>query len=178
MGLFFDVLSTINNPNQQGSVAQLESITNSVQQVMVSRGIQPSQMQNVMSILGNMLRPALKQQHSTLDGNQLQNLIDQVVDTNLDTFALQSLLSPQLQQQIVEAVSQQTGLSPNVIQAALPTLTSAVLSLLNMGSTKSGTLGSNSLLSTFLDSDTNTDMGDVLKFANRFLNPYPTLHNS
>ncbi|MBW4687605.1 MAG: DUF937 domain-containing protein [Komarekiella atlantica HA4396-MV6] len=171
MGLFFDVLSAINNPNQQGSVAQLESIINSMQQVIVSRGIQPSQVQNVMSVLGNVLRPALKQQQSALGSNQFQNLIGQAAGSGMGASGLQ-LLTPQLQQQIVQTVSQRTGLSPNVIQAALPTLISGVLGLLNMGST-TGSLGSNPLLNSFLDSDRdgNTDMGDVLKFANRFLNP-------
>ncbi|MBD6620395.1 DUF937 domain-containing protein [Komarekiella sp. 'clone 1'] len=175
MGLFFDVLSAINNPNQQGSVTQLESITNSIQQLIVSRGIQPSQVQNVMSVLGNALRPVLKQQQSALGSNQFQNLIGQVAGSGMGASSLQ-LLTPQLQQQIVQTVSQRTGLSPNVIQAALPALTSGVLALLNMGSTKPGTLGSNPLLNSFLDSDRdgNTDMGDVLKFANRFLNPHAT----
>lgn len=174
MGLFFDVLSAINNPNQQGSIAQLESITNSIQQVVISRGIQPSQVENVMSVLGNALRPVLKQQQSTLGGNQFQNLIGQAAGSGMGASGLQSLLTPQLQQQIVQTVSQRTGLSPNVIQAALPTLTSGVLGLLNMGSTKPSTLGSNPLLNSFLDSDRdgNTDMGNVLKFANRFLNPH------
>ncbi|MFN6572445.1 DUF937 domain-containing protein [Dendronalium sp. ChiSLP03b] len=173
MGIFFDVLSAINNPNQQGSLTQLESITNSIQQVATSRGIQPSQMQNVMSALGSVLSPVLRQQ-STPGGSQLQNLIDRFAGSGtMGASGLQSLLSPQLQQQIVQTVSQRSGISPNVIQAALPTLSSAVLVLLNMGATKPGTPGGNSILSTFLDSDRdgNTDLGEVLKFANRFLNP-------
>jgi len=42
-----------------------------------------------------------------------------------------------------------------------------------MGASTSGVGGSNSLLNTFLDSDRDgdTDLGDVFKFANRFLNP-------
>jgi hypothetical protein len=173
MGLFFDVLSAINNPNQQGSVNQLESIINSIQQLVTNRGIQPSQMQNAMSVLGNILRPTLQKQQSALGGSQLQNLINQAANTGISTSGQESLLSPQLQQQIVQAVSQKTGLSPNVIQAALPSLTSAMLGFLNMGATKPGIQGSNPILNTFLDSDRDgdTDLGDVLKFANRFINP-------
>ena len=173
MGIFFDVLSAINNPNQQGNVTQLESIVNSIQQLGISRGIEPSQMQNVMSVLGNVLRSTLRQQQSTPAGNQLQNIIGQVAGTNTLGASGQQLISPQLQQQIVQTVSQRTGISPNIIQAALPTLTSAVFSLLNMGFTKSDSPGSNSILSTFLDGDRdgNADLGEVLKFANRFLNP-------
>ncbi|MFQ4142644.1 DUF937 domain-containing protein [Chlorogloeopsis sp. ULAP02] len=176
MGLFFDVLSAINNPNQQGSVNQLESITNSIQQLATNRGIQPSQIQSAMSVLGNILRPTLQKQQSALGGAQLQNLINQAVTTSASASGQQSLLSPQLQQQIVQAVSQKTGLSPNMIQAALPSLISAVLGFLNMGATIPGIQASNPILNTFLDSDRDgdTDLGDVLRFANRFINPPAT----
>ncbi|MBD2681462.1 MULTISPECIES: DUF937 domain-containing protein [Nostoc] len=173
MGLFFEVLSAINNPNQRGNVAQLESIINSVQQVATSRGIQPSQMQNIMSVMGNMLRPVLRHQQSLPDGNQLQNLISQPTSTDTSGMGMQSLLPPQLQQQIVQTVSQTTGISPNVIEAILPTVTSAVQSLLSMGSTNGGSLNSNSILNTFLDSDRDggTDLSDVLRFGDRFVHP-------
>jgi hypothetical protein len=173
MGLFFDVLSAINNPNQQASVSQLESVTNSIQQLASSRGIEPSQMQNVMSVVGNVLQPMLQQQRSTMGGNQLENLIGQAMGTGGMAAGLQTLLSSQSLQQISQTVSQKTGLSPNVIQAMLPTLIPSVMSLLKMGAPKPGVQGSNPLLNAFLDSDRdgNTDLGDVMKFANRFLNP-------
>lgn len=173
MGLFFEVLSAINNPNQRGNVGQLESVINSIQQVATSRGIQPSQMQNIMSIVGNVLRPVLRQQQSLPGGNQLQNLIGQVTGSSTSGVGMQSLLSPQLQQQIVQRVSQTTGISPNVIEAILPTVTSGLQGLLSMGSTNGGSLNSNSILNTFLDSDRNgdTDLSEVLKFGDRFLHP-------
>lgn len=173
MGLFFDVLSAINNPNQQASVSQLESVTNSIQQLTSSRGIDSSQMQNVMSVVGNVLQPMLKQQRSTMGGNQLENLIGQAIGTGGMATGLQSLLSSQSLQQISQTVSQKTGLSPNLIQTMLPTLIPAVMSLLKMGAPKPGVQGSNPLLNAFLDSDRDgdTDLGDVMRFANRFLNP-------
>ncbi|NJP11340.1 MAG: DUF937 domain-containing protein [Leptolyngbyaceae cyanobacterium RU_5_1] len=173
MGLFFDVLSAINNPDQQGSVAQLESVTNSIQQLATEHGIQPSQLQMVMSALGGALRPALQQQQSTVGGNPLGNLMGQVAGAGMGSSMLQSLLSPELQQQISQTIAQRIGISPDVIQSVLPTLIPAVISLLNMGASQSGVQGSNPLLSAFLDGDRDgdTDLGDVFKFANRFLNP-------
>ena len=38
MSLFFDVLSAINNPNQQGSVEQLGSVVESLQQLASRQG--------------------------------------------------------------------------------------------------------------------------------------------
>jgi hypothetical protein len=73
-----------------------------------------------------------------------------------------------------QAVSQKTGISVSVIQSALSAVIPAVLSLLNLGTGKPGSgLSDNPLLSAFLDGDRDgdTDLGDVLKFAIRFINP-------
>lgn len=176
MGLFFDVLSAINNPNQQGSVSQLASITRSVQDLASSRGVQPATMQTVLSLLGNSISPALRQQQSVLGSSQLENLIGRSLGGGAVASVIQSLFPPQVQQQFIEGIARKTGLSPNAIQGMLPTLIPVVLGLLSMGAKKPGVTSaansSNSLLNTFLDSnqDGNTDLGDVLKFATRFLN--------
>ena len=175
MGLFFDVLSAINNPNQQASVSQLDSITSSLQQLSSSRGIQPTQMQSMMSVLGGALRPMLQKQQTTMGTNQLGGLIGQLAGGSAggNSSLMQSLFTPQLQQQLTQVVAQKTGISPNLIQMALPTLIPAVMGLLNMGSPKPGTQASNSVLDTFLNSqrDGDVDLGDVFRFANRFLSP-------
>ena len=62
MGLFFDVLSAINNPNQNANVDQLSSVAGSVQQLASQHGVEPSAMQGIVSGLGGALRPALQQQ--------------------------------------------------------------------------------------------------------------------
>lgn len=176
MGMFFDVLSAINNPNQQASVSQLASINDAIQQVATSQGIDAGKAQSLMSALGGFLRPALKQQQSAIGGGQLESLLGRLgtgVGTAAGATALSSLLPPQMQQQMIQAIAQKTGLSPNMLQGAIPVLVPAVLGLLNMGANKPGTGGGNPLLKTFLDSDRDgdTDLGDVFKFANRFLNP-------
>ncbi|GAB4227811.1 MAG: DUF937 domain-containing protein [Elainellaceae cyanobacterium] len=170
MGLFFDVLSAINNPNQQASVSQLEAIAGSIQQIATSRGIQPAQMQTVVSVLGGLVRPVLQRQ-ATASNSSLENLIGQVVSSGASLSTLQSLFPPQLQQQMSQIAAQKSGLSPDTIQSLLPTLIPAILNLLNMGARKPGMGQGNPLLNAFLDSDRdgNTDLGDVLKFANRFL---------
>lgn len=176
MGLFFDVLSSINNPSQQGSVSQLASITKSVQDLAASRGVQPATMQTVLSVLGTAISPALRQQRSVMGSNQLENLIGRSLGGGAVASVIQSLFPPQAQQQIIATIAQKTGLSPNAIQGMLPTLIPIVLGLLSMGAKKPGVAGvegsNNSLLSAFLDSnqDGNADLGDVFNFATRFLN--------
>ncbi|MCU0525941.1 MAG: DUF937 domain-containing protein [Elainella sp. Prado103] len=173
MGLFFDVLSSINNPNQNGSVDQLSTIMNTVQQAAATTGVEPSTVQTVLSGLGGALRPALQQQAS---GGGMGNLVGQLAGMAGGASAmggLSSLLSPQLQEQLIQGVTQKTGVNAGVVQSLLPTLLPAVMQLLNMGGSKTGGLTGNPLLQSFLDGDRDqdVDLGDVFHFANRFLNP-------
>ncbi|MBF2028693.1 MAG: DUF937 domain-containing protein [Oscillatoriales cyanobacterium C42_A2020_001] len=171
MGLFFDVLSAINNPDQQGSVAQLENVTNTMQQLATSQGLDATKLQSILTAAGGLLGPALKQQGSLPGGAQLGNLVNQVGGTGAPAAALQSLFPPQLQQQLIQGIAQKTGISASMIQGLLPSLLPAIMGLLNMGASNSGT-GTNPLLNAFLSGgDGTTDLGDVFKFANRFLNP-------
>lgn len=174
MSLFFDLLSSINNPNQQASVSQLASVMSSVQSFANQNNIPPNQLENIMSVAGNLLRPVLKQQQATIGEGRLQNLLGQVAGSGASATVLQSIISPQIMQQMAGTIAQKTGVSSNIIQSAMPTIVSTAMSLLNMGSPKSGGwTGSNPLLSSFLDQDGDgdADLGDVIKFANRFLNP-------
>lgn len=174
MSLFFDVLSSINNPNQQGSVDQLAAVTQSLQQVANTQGLDVNQMGSVLTALGGALSPALKQQQGLLGGGQLETLVGQLANSGAGVAALQGALPPQVQQQIAQVIAQKTGLNAATIQGLLPQLLPAVLGLLGLGATKPGVGGGgNPLLTAFLDTDRsgNTDLGDVVKFAGRFLNP-------
>jgi hypothetical protein len=168
MGLFFDILSSINNPDQQGSVSQLESITHSVQQLATSQGVDASKMQSVLSAAGGLLGPMLQQQQSNFPGGaNLGGLMGQIAGTGASATVLQSLFPSQLQQQLAEGIAQKTGINASAIQGMIPVLLPTIMGLLNMGANKSG--GTNPLLSTFLNGG--NDLGDVFKFADRFLNP-------
>lgn len=175
MGLFFEVLSAINNPNQKATIEQLGSMVGSVQQLATDKNIDASTMQTVMSTVGSFLRPALQQQKNLGGMDQLQNLIGQVAGGGAGggLGMLSSLLAPQLQGQIVEKLAQITGLNPSVLEGVVASVLPGVMSLFNMGASFPGTKTENPLLASFLDSDNDkdVDLGDVLKFANRFINP-------
>ncbi|MFB2878009.1 hypothetical protein [Floridanema aerugineum] len=174
MGLFFEILSSINNPQQRGSVSHLEYFLNTVNQLSANRGVNPSQMQKIMSTLGSLLRPVLKQQQSLASGG-LESLMNQVIGANGNVATLPSLIPPQEQQQMVEKIAQTSELSTTQIETALPILISGVISLLNMGASQPGIPGGeNQILNAFLnaDKDSDVDLGEVMKFASRLLNPY------
>ena len=170
MGLFFDVLSSINNPNQQGNVSQLESVASSIQKIASTQGMDASKTQSLLSAMGGFLQPALQQQQQTMGAGSLGSLVGQL-GAGETGASVTTLLPPQMQQQMVQGIAQKTGLSPNMLQSALPVLVPAVMGLLHMGASKPGIGGSNPLLGAFLDSnrDGQTDLGDAFKFATRFL---------
>lgn len=172
MGLFFDVLTAINNPDQKASVGQLSDVTSTIQQIAGNSGLEPSTMQTVLSSLGSALRPALRQQASTGDLGSLMGQLGGLGAGASGLGSLSSLLTPQLQQQIVQAVKQKTGVSAGTIQGMLPALIPVVMQVLNMGASTSSEAAPNLLLRSFLDSDRDQDVdfGDVFKFATRFLN--------
>jgi hypothetical protein len=186
MSLFFDILSSINNPNQAGNVEQLTAATNAITSLAEKSGISPQVSETVLSSLGGYLRSALGEQKTSLGagglenqigqmlggGNPLGGLLGQLTGGGIGAGVLGGLLSPDLQQQIADGIAQKTGLKSEQILSALPVLVPAVLGLLNMGKSAGG-IGSNPLLASFLDTDKDgdTDLGDVLHFASRFANP-------
>lgn len=172
MSVFFEMLSAINNPSQRGSVDQLRVVMNTVQQLGASQDVNLATMQTAMSALSSFIRPALQQQSQTIGFQELNHLVNQFAGASMNTGALQGLLTPQLQQQLLQGIAQKTGLPADTLQTLLPGLVSSAMALLSMGASKPGVPGSNSVLNAFLNSDRkqDTDLGDVLKFANRFLN--------
>ncbi|HEY9644139.1 MAG TPA: DUF937 domain-containing protein [Coleofasciculaceae cyanobacterium] len=183
MGLFFDVLSAINNPNQQANVEQLGSLVNSVQQLSQQTGLDMGTTQNVISALGSAIRPVLQEQSSAMGGQQFAKVLSQLggggklgglMGAAGGAGMLQALIPAQMQQQLAQTVAQKTGLDAAMIQSLIPTLIPIAINFLNMGANKPGTPGgANPLLSAFLDGDRDgdTDLGDVMKFASRFMNP-------
>lgn len=163
MGLIFDVLSAINNPNTEGNVDQLAQVMNTVKQIAGENGVSDSTLQSVLSGLGGMLRPALKQQGIGTSPSGLDNLLG---------GGLSSLLTGSMTQQMVKGIAAKTGLNEGMLQGVIPVLVPAVLGLFKMGKTKPGVVGGNPLLNAFLDGDKDgdVDLGDAFKFASRFLN--------
>jgi hypothetical protein len=172
MSLFFDVLSSINNPNQQGSVDQLGSVFNSVQQLASSQGMNTDQMSSVLNALGGSLQPVLQQQAGSLGAGQLDGMLSKLSSAG-GLAALQSAIPPQMQEQLIQSVAQKSGLNAGMVQSMLPQLLPVVMGLLGMGATKPGASGGNGLLNAFLNSGKSgtTDLGTVMNFAGRFLNP-------
>lgn len=171
--MFFEVLSAINDPDKQASIAQLSQMTSSVHKLGASQGLSDNQMQSMMTALGGALQPVLKQKKSKIGGMAgMAGILSKVAGTG-NTMGLQAMIPSQIQQELAQTVAQKTGMNATMVQVMLPQLLPAVMGLFNMGSPKPGSDDdSNPLLKTFLESDRDrdTDLGSVVKFAGRFLN--------
>lgn len=178
MGLFDQILTAVNNPNQQASPDQLGTILNTVQQLSNRQGLNSSTTQTALSVVGGYVRSALQQQRATRGPGQAEAIVNQFGGTNPNPSALDALFTPNQQQQVAQDVSRRTGINANQVIALLPVLVPIVLNLLKQGSQQSGSpssttaSGDNTVLNGFLDADGDgdVDVGDAMSLAGRFLN--------
>ena len=165
MGMFFELLNSINDPKQSGSIDQLSGMMDIVKSVSQKHDIDPATLQSVMSAMGDPMRSAIQAKTIGQSSNPME-LLTTVLSGN--PTAISSLFTPALQQQMVQLVSQKTGVSSSVVQMIVPALIPVVMNLFKMGG-GSG-LTSNSLFSSFLGGE-RADLGQVFEYADRFLNP-------
>ncbi|MBD2562000.1 MULTISPECIES: DUF937 domain-containing protein [Nostoc] len=172
MGLFDQILGAVANPNLQGNLGQLGGIVNTVQQMSDRTGADPSTIQSVLSIVGSQVRSALQQKQAT-DGNQAaQTLVNQYAGTSPNPQAVNSLFSPQIQQQVAQVAAQRTGLDAGIIQQLLPLAVPLVLNFLQSGANAQNPQGSgNPVLNSFLDADGDgdVDIADAIQMASRYM---------
>ncbi|MEA5576602.1 DUF937 domain-containing protein [Anabaena sp. UHCC 0451] len=163
MGLFDQMLGAVGNSNEQGGLAKLVNIANTVQQISNSTGADTSTMQSILSVVGKQVHSSLQEKQASEGTEAVQDLVNQFAGTSPDSQAVDSLFSSVIQQQVAEKAAQRTGLDATLIQQLLPTLVPLVLNFLQSGG--------NPLLNKFLDADGDgdVDMADAIKLASRFL---------
>ncbi len=162
MGLFFELLNSINDPKQSGNIDQLSGVLSAATHVAQQNNLDPGMMQTVLSAMSGPMRSVLQ------GGGNPMDILSGVMSGN--PGAVGNLFTPQLQQQMVQTVSQKTGISSSVLQMAIPLLIPVVLNVFKMGGGSSGKPDTNSLVNAFMQGD-RADLGQVMKYADRFLNP-------
>jgi hypothetical protein len=172
MGLFDQVVSALNNPNQEASSDQLGSILSVVGQLSGNQGLDAASTQTLLSVVGQHVRGALNEKRQTGGQGLAESLVTQFSGTQANPDAVANLFSQREQTATVQDAASKTGIDPQTIQALLPLLIPVVLKFLQQGNTTQTAAGGNSVLSTFLDSDGDgdTDIGDAISIAGRFLN--------
>jgi Bacterial protein of unknown function (DUF937) len=173
MGLLDQLMGAVANPNQQANPDQLSAIFNTVQQMSGNHGVESNATQAVLSALGGHVKTALQQQQQTVGTDGVAAIVDQFSGTSPNPGALDALFGGN-QQQVVQSVSQQSGVNASTIQAMLPALIPVVMSVLQSGAMNQGgapSAGGNPILNAFLDGDRDgdTDLGDLMSMAGRFM---------
>jgi hypothetical protein len=185
MSFFDQILSAIEDPQQQASPDQLGGILGAVDQLSGNHGIDPAMMQTVMSMVGGAVQSSLQEQQGTMGSDHVMGLLNQFGGISHSPSALGAVLNPGMQQQLASGVSQKTGLDAGLVLGLLPVLVPIVLNLINGGSSQQGGMGNmggampqqqvstggNPLLNAFLDSDRSgtVDLGDALNMASQYL---------
>ena len=169
MGLF-DVISTaIDNPELQASTGQVGGLLSVVSQLSGNNNLDASTTQSLLSVVGKHARSALQEKRSELGAEGVSSLVEQLSGSEPNENAVSMLFSPDRAQQTAQEASEKTGLDLSAIQQMLPALLPVVLNFLQTGKSNEGQ--SNPVLDAFLDADGDgdTDMGDMLSMASRFL---------
>ncbi len=171
MGIFDQILSAIDDPNAVASSGQLGSILDTVQQLSGSYQANPDMVNSAMSIVGNYVKPALKEQCDRVGTAEVNQLINQFAGTQPNSQILSTLFNSSQLQAMIQQISQRTGLDARQIQNMLPVLVPLVLNLLKTGSNKFNSQETNAVLSNFLDSDGDgdVDLNDAINMASRYL---------
>jgi hypothetical protein len=174
MGLLDQLMGAVSNPNQQANPDQLGAIFNTVQQISGNQGVDPSATQSVLSALGGHVKTALQQQQQTNGAEGVASMVSQLSGTNPSAGAIDAIFGGN-QQQVVQSVSQQSGVNASTIQAMLPALIPVIMGVLQSGAMTQGGApgagGGNPLLNAFLDGDRDgdTDLGDLMSMAGKFM---------
>ena len=170
MGLFDAVLSAVSNPNQQANPGQLGAILNTVQQLSSNHGVDAGTTQTLVSVVGGYVQSALQQQQATAGTEQVQSTVNQYSGTEPNLQAVEAVLGPAMQQQVVQDLIQRTGLDPQTVETMLPTLVPLALNLLQSGAHTGNPQAGNPVLNAFLDKnhDGSVDLGDALNMASQF----------
>lgn len=167
MGLFDQVLSAVANPGQQGSMEQLGTIFNVVQQMSGEQGVGSDATSTMLSVVGGYVRSSLRE----AGPDQAQSLVNQFGGASANPQAVQALLTPVMQQQVVQDLIARTGLDAQAIEGMLPVLIPLALQFLQSGASTNNAQAANPVLNAFLDGDGDgdVDLGDALGMAGKFL---------
>jgi hypothetical protein len=178
MSLFFDILNSINHPEQRGNIEQLTAVAVQAEQLAAEHNLDAPTLQALVTGLGRSMQSTLKtlpqvEPHGMGQivkmGQISQWLPDPNPPVNLPNQAglNQAVWTADRQKSLAREIAQQTGVTVSLVESMLPSLLSLILGLLNMGTIKSVAKVTNPLLNRFRDDQGN--LGDVLRLSNRFL---------
>lgn len=171
MSIFNQIINAIDSPEREASSDQLSNILDTVQQLSGNNQTNPDTIQTAMSIVGNFTKSALQQQRDQGGMAQVNQLINQFGGTQASPQILATLFGNSQIENMIQQISNRTGLNTSAIQSMLPILVPLILNMLKTGNNRQNLQDTNPVVSSFLDSDGDGDMDltDALNMASRYL---------
>ena len=173
MSLFNRIATAISDPNLQASVGQIGSIVNTLQQTGSQQNLNASQLQPMLSIVGQYVRSSLQEKRTATGEGNVREIVDRFSGTNPSIEAVRAIFSPQEEQKVAENTARETGIDLSAVRSLLPVVVPLILQFLQTGANTQNPQGeSNPILNNFLDADGDgdVDMGDALSMASQFMN--------
>jgi uncharacterized protein YidB (DUF937 family) len=171
MGLFDGIMAAVNNQNLQANTNELGSIINTAQQLSNTLGVDQQTVNSAMSVVGNYTKSALQEKRAEEGEEAAKSIVNQFSGLTPSAAAITALFSSGQVGEMINAISEKTGLDPSTIDGILPQLVPMVLKFLNSGSSILNSVGGNPVLSSFLDADGDgdVDIADAMQMAGKFL---------
>ena len=169
MNILNQVLSALDNPDQDATSGQMAVMLNTVQQLGDTYGTDALTVRSMLLIVGNHIRSALQQKRTTEGTAQAEAVVDRYSGTYPNDQAVNVLFNSPQVEGIVQEIANRTGLNAATIQDMLPILVPLVLNFLKTGSKAQHSQGSNPVLNAFLDADgdRDIDIADAILLAGR-----------
>lgn len=166
MSLFFDLLCAVNSPNQRASISELQTIAEALDAIARRHGATPSDVQSALTVLGPCLRAVIHQQTSVLH-RSADAVVRQLAETDTPD-ALHTIIPPGVYSELSRTVAAQTTLTEDSAKSLILMLVPTVMHLLDLGAQNDVSNG-NLLVSRFLNSDRDAEMGEMAYFIDRLL---------
>jgi hypothetical protein len=169
MNILNQVLSALDNPDQDATSGQMAVMLHTVQQLGDTYSTDPLTVRSMLLIVGNYVRSALQQKRATEGSAQAEAVVDRYSGTYPNAQAVNVLFNSPQVQGIVQEITSRTALNAATIQDMLPILVPLVLNFLKTGSKTQHSQGGNPVLNAFLDADgeKDIDIADAILLAGR-----------
>jgi uncharacterized protein DUF937 len=167
MSLFQTILDSVANPQHAGTNADLGGLANLAQLIPgAGQNLQP-----ILGAVGQHVQEALNEQQQAGGQAAAQQTVSNLAQSqNIGVSEIQNFLGQDRFNSLVNVVSENTGMSPQMVLTLLPMLVPVVMRLLATGTHQTNPQAPNPVLNEFLGGQNGGAMlGEMFQLASQFM---------
>ena len=170
MSLFQTILDSVANPNHAGSQGDLQSLAGLANLLPGLQGAE-RQLQPILDVLGTHVKELLTQQRDAQGGTVTQQAVTDLAQGGTSVPQLQDFFGSERFEQMLQQMTQRTGLSQSTLLGLLPMLLPVVMRLLSTGNHVSNPQAPNPVLGQFLNANQGGGalLSEAFQLATQFL---------